>query len=205
MSQYIFHTRTSEAYLKTLRGRSKCDDQRSSPSVRTYAPTERLVSLYLTLISAAVSRIASIASSNVTLYTFWLAIASCAAVIALTAAPKLSVRASPQRPSESRRPLHAPPRLFRSYQAEETFSQRSATPKINSRTIQGTWTRPSMGSHVNPKLCSAKRRPTMAQHINVNGTIHRRYYSLVERYPDLCLSRPLAKLSPAMLSVRVSV
>ena len=47
--------------------------------------TERLVSLYLTLMSAAVSRIASIASSNVTLYTPSLAIDSCAAVTALTA------------------------------------------------------------------------------------------------------------------------
>lgn len=55
--------------------------------------TDRLVSLYFTLMSAAVSRIASIASSSVTLYTFWLAIDNCAAVTALTAAQTQSALA----------------------------------------------------------------------------------------------------------------
>jgi hypothetical protein len=52
---------------------------------RRTARPERLVSLYLTLISAAVSRMASIASSKVTLYTPSLAIESWAAVTAFTA------------------------------------------------------------------------------------------------------------------------
>lgn len=47
--------------------------------------TERLVSLYFMLMSAAVSRIASIASSSVTLWMPRLAIESCAAVTAFTA------------------------------------------------------------------------------------------------------------------------
>lgn len=48
--------------------------------------TERLVSLYFTLMSAAVRRMASMASSSVTLYTPSAAIESCAAVTAFTAA-----------------------------------------------------------------------------------------------------------------------
>lgn len=49
------------------------------------ANPESEVSLYLTLISAAVTRIAAMASSKVTLNTPSEAIANCAAVIALTA------------------------------------------------------------------------------------------------------------------------
>lgn len=74
---------------------------------RTARP-DRLVSLYLTLMSAAVSRMASMASSRVTLYTPSLAIDSCAAVTALTAT------VSHEEILEQGRNWRLPPRLFRS-------------------------------------------------------------------------------------------
>lgn len=58
--------------------------------------TERLVSLYLTLMSAAVRRMASIASSSVTRYIPGLAMDNCAAVTAFTATRNIKELAYPR-------------------------------------------------------------------------------------------------------------
>lgn len=115
--------------------------------------TERLVSLYFTLMSAAVSLIASIASSSVTLYTFWLAIDSCAAVTALTAG---EMRGSDE-------PFDGAELRLRSYRLDYSVPKghRLASSQSQLRyslTMQGTWTRPSIGSQVRPRLCSAAVR-----------------------------------------------
>jgi hypothetical protein len=76
----------SKTYSQTLkRKHHELLDQNTRICSRKIKHTERLVSLYFTLMSAAVRRMASIASSKVTLYTPSLAMESWAAVIALTA------------------------------------------------------------------------------------------------------------------------
>lgn len=102
--QWDFHSRLSkkERYVKEGERRTnwngrenvRLDPEEERPRslgsepkilLRKIKHTERLVSLYFTLMSAAVRRMASIASSKVTLYTPSLAMESWAAVIALTA------------------------------------------------------------------------------------------------------------------------
>lgn len=123
--------------------------------------TERLVSLYFTLISAAVRRIASMASSSVTLYTPSLAMDSCAAVTAFTAVAfkgKVGICRPEQRGEERGCGYYLPPRLLRSCEEEKMADQwHNIFRDEKWLTMQGTWTSPSIGSHVRPRLCSSNR------------------------------------------------